>query len=97
MEVTDSIRRYVETKAAKLPKYYDGIQSIEVILDLDAEQSVAEIIVTGRKKHTFVATHRATDMYASVDQCLDKMTAQLRRHKEKVRDRKGPPRGEGAA
>lgn len=90
MDVTDSMRQYVESKAAKLPRFYDGVQSIEVVLDLDAEQSVAEVVVTASRKHTFVASARAEDMYASVDQVVDKITAQLRRYKEKVRDRKAP-------
>ena len=91
MEVTDSIRDYVESKVSKLPKYYDHIHSIETILDMEAERPVVEIIVTATRKHTFVATHRAADMedlYACVDNCFDKIAEQLRRFKGKVRDHK---------
>ncbi len=91
MEATDSIREYVQTKAAKLPKIYDSITSIEVILDLEADKSVVEILVQAKRKATFVATHRDDDMYASVDQCLHKITEQIRRHKDKVRDRQTAP------
>lgn len=94
MEVTDSIRQYVQNKVAKLPRFYDNVQSIEVILDREADRSVVEIVAHARRKRTFVATHRDQDMYASIDQCLDKVAAQLRRHKDTVRDRQGPPRGE---
>jgi len=92
MEVTDAMRQYVESKVAKLPKFYDSIQSIEAILDIEAEQPVVEVVVTARRKSTFVARHRAPDMYACVDQCLDKITQQIRRHKDRVRDRKAPAR-----
>ena len=91
MEVTDSIRNYVESKVSKLPKFYDGIQSVEVILDVEADQSVVEIIITARRKNTFVATHRDADLYAGVDQALHKIANQLRRHKDRVRDRQGTP------
>lgn len=87
MEVSDSIRQFVEDKVAKLPKYLDNILSIEVILDKEATKAVTEIVVTAKKKNTFVATHRDDDLYASVDQCLHKISEQLRRHKDKVRDR----------
>lgn len=89
MEVTDAIRTFVEGKASKLPKFYDRIQSIEVILDKEADKSVAEIVVTAKRVPPFVATHRDADLYACVDQCLHKITEQLRRHKDRVRDRQG--------
>ena len=53
-----------------------------------------EIVVQAKRKQTFVATHHDDDMYACVDQCLHKITEQLRRHKDRVRDRQGPPHGE---
>jgi len=94
MEVTDSIRQYVQNKVAKLPRFYDNVQSIEVILDREADRSVVEIVAHARRKRTFVATHRDQDMYASIDQCLDKIVNQLRRHKDKVRDHQAPPHAE---
>lgn len=94
MEVTDAIRQFVESKVSKLPKYYDNVQSIEVHLDHEADHSVAEIVVTAKKRSTFVATHRDADLYASIDQCLQKVSEQLRRHKDRVRDRQGAPLNE---
>lgn len=96
MEVTDSIRTYVETKVAKLPRFYDNIQSIEVKLDTEADKSVVEILAYAKRKHTFVASHRDENLYASLDVCLDKISEQLRRHKDRVRDRQGPSHEEQA-
>ncbi|MFP4356218.1 MAG: ribosome hibernation-promoting factor, HPF/YfiA family [Phycisphaerae bacterium] len=94
MNSSDSLKEYVDNKCQRLPRYYDGIQSVEVILDHEADQSLSEIIVTARKKHTFVATNRADDMYASIDGCVDKIAQQLRRFKDKVRDRQAVSSGE---
>ncbi len=96
MDATDAMKEYVETKAARLERYYDGIQTVETILDTEADHAVAEIVVTARRKHTFVATHKERDLYACVDQCIDKVAQQLRRHKDKVRDRQGPSLNEAA-
>ncbi len=96
MEVSDSVRGYVETKVSKLPRFYDNIQTIEVILDKEAERSVVEIVAHAKKKHTFVASHHDENMYACLDMCLDKITQQLRRHKDRVRDRQGPTHGQVA-
>lgn len=90
MSVTDAIRQHVEGKVAKLPRFYDNVQTIEVTLDKEAEKSLVEIVVTAKRRNTFVATHRDDDMYAALDQCMHKITEQLRRHKDKVRDRQGP-------
>ena len=94
MEGSEAVRQYVESKVGKLQRFYDGIQSVEVILDTQAEQAVVEIVVQAARKHTFVASHRDDDMYACVDVCLDKIVTQLRRHKDRVRDRQGHSRGE---
>ena len=87
MDVTDSIRQYAESKVSKLPRFFDNVSSIEVILDLEADKPVVEIVVQARRRHTFVATHRDDDMYACVDQCFNKIAEQLRRYKDKVRNR----------
>ncbi len=89
MDVTDAIRTHVESKIERLPRYYDGIQSVEVVLDVEAEHMVVEMVVSAKRKSTFVATHRDPDLYAGVDQCLAKIVEQVRRHKDKVRDHRG--------
>ena len=94
MEVTDAIRTYVEEKVSKLTRLYDHVVSCDVILNTEAGKAVTEIVVNAARKHTFVATHRDDNLYASIDQCLDKMSMQLRRFKDKVRDRQGTPHGE---
>lgn len=97
MEVTDSIRQYVEGKVAKLSRFYDSVQTIEVVLDREADNAVVEIVAHAKKKHTFVASGRDADMYACVDICLEKITEQLRRHKDRVRDHQGVPHQTGGA
>ena len=96
MDVTDAIREFVEKKVARLPRFYDNVQQIQVQLSREADQNVAEMIVTAKRRNTFVATHRDPDLYASVDHCLQKISEQLRRHKDRVRDRKATPLSEKA-
>lgn len=96
MHLTDAIRQYVEAKIEKLPRFYDSIQSINATLDVEADQPVVEIHVTARQKHTFVARHRGEDLYACVDQCVDKITQQIRRHKDRVRGHRPAPATQGA-
>jgi len=96
MDVSNAVRQHVEEKVAKLPRFYDNIQTIEVKLDNEADKSVVEIIAHAKKKHTFIAHHRDENLYSSLDMCMEKITEQLRRHKDKVRDRQGPTHDETA-
>jgi len=91
MNLTEAMREYVEGKIEKLPRFYDSILSIDATLDVEADQPVVEIHVTARQKHTFVARHRGEDLYACVDQCVDKITQQIRRHKDRVRGHRPAP------
>jgi putative sigma-54 modulation protein len=90
MEVTDAMRSYAEQKVSRLPRFFNGLQSAVVTLDLDAGQHLVEIVASASHKAVFVARHRGNDMYACVDQCIHKLRQQLRRHKDRVRDRQGP-------
>jgi len=88
MDASNALRDYAEGKVQKLPRYFDGVQSVEVIMEMEAGKSKAEVIVQASRKTTFVAHHREEDMYACIDQCMDKITEQIRRHKDKLRDHK---------
>jgi len=92
MGVSDSLKAYCLEKAAKLPRYYDRIRSIEVILDGKDGLHTAEIIVHTDRADPFVAAEQNPEAYAAVDLVLDKIERQLTRHKERVRNRKHPPR-----
>jgi len=89
--VTDAMRQYAREKAGKLPRFYDGLQSAAVTLAMDAGKYLAEIVATGKRKRVFVARHRGDDLPACLDQCVHKLSEQLRRHKDRVRNRHGPP------
>ena len=92
MGVSESLKAYCVEKAGKLTRYYDRIQSIEVILDGNSGIHTAQIIVHTTSTDPFIATETHEDVYAAVDLTLDKIERQLTRHKERVRNRKHPPR-----
>jgi len=90
IEITDAIRAKIEEKISKLPKYYNNINNVEVIV-VGNEGSVAgsvEIIARAKHNHVFVAKHVGADMYACVDEVEKKIERQLIKHKQKERDNK---------
>jgi putative sigma-54 modulation protein len=94
VELTDDVREYVHTKVHRLPRFYDRIHEIEVILDHESEQFTAEMIVRADRKHTFIASETGPDTFALIDLVVEKLERQLRKHKEKSRNRKHDGKGE---
>ena len=97
VEVTTDVREYVQEKANNLPRFYDRIHDIEVILDHESEQFRAEMIVRADHKHTFVASETGPDTFALIDLVVDKLERQLTKHKEKNRNHKHDGKGDLAS
>ncbi|MGD8451760.1 MAG: ribosome-associated translation inhibitor RaiA [Phycisphaerae bacterium] len=91
MSVTESVKEYCQDKVSRLTRFYDRIQSIEVILDGRNGVHEAEIIVHTEHADPFVARERHGDLHAAIDLLMDKIERQLSRHKERIRNRKHPP------
>lgn len=92
MGISESLKSYCQKKSERLARFYDRIQSIDVILDGRDGQHFAEMIVHSDSTQPFVAREQHEDAYAAVDLMLDKVERQIRRHKEKLRNRKHPPK-----
>ena len=89
LEITEAIRQYAEEKASKLPKFYDLIQAVELMLEVvQTKQMRAEVVVVAEHKNKFVAVHEGEDLYGCIDLALHKMQTQLTSHKERFRNRK---------
>jgi len=92
MGVSEALKEYCRKKSERLIRFYDRIQSIEVILDGRDGQHIAEMVVHTEGAAPFVAREQHQDAYAAVDLLVDKIEEQIRRHKERLRNRKHPPR-----
>ncbi len=90
VNVTDEVKEYAREKVTKLPRYYDRIQAIDVVLDHDSGNFLVEIIVRVERADPFVAHESGPDTFALIDTLADNLGRQLRRHKERVRNRKHP-------
>ena len=85
--VSEQTRAKVTEKLEKLVRFYDRLGTIEVIIDLEHRETPIVDLKVSVKHKDFVATSRAEELMASIDQVIDKMEHQLRKHKEKVQGR----------
>ena len=89
IEITEAIRKYAEQKTSKLPKYYDSINQIEVIIDGSGAGSISvEIIARAEHSKVFIVTETFKDAYKCIDAAVRKLQRQLKRKKGKERDNK---------
>ena len=82
LDVTSALKSFTEEKLDKLERHYDKINSIDVVLDVEKQRQIAEAKVCIAKAELH-ATSEAENMYAAVDNLVDKLNRQLIKHKEK--------------
>ncbi|GAH87956.1 unnamed protein product, partial [marine sediment metagenome] len=68
IEITEAIRRHAEEKTSKLPRYYNSVNQVEVIIDgsRGGDTSV-EIIARGEHSKVFIVTETGEDAYRCID------------------------------
>ena len=80
---------YAEEKTSKLPKYYNSINQVEVVIDGgQGDNTSVEIIARAEHSKVFVGTKAGEDAYRCIDIAVHKLERQLRRAKSKERDNK---------
>jgi putative sigma-54 modulation protein len=83
VEITDSLRNYVDTKFEKLERHFDHINNVQVILNVEKIRQKAEAKMNLNGGEVF-ATSEHEDMYAAIDSLIDKLDRQVIKHKEKL-------------
>jgi putative sigma-54 modulation protein len=86
IELTDALKDYVNTKMEKLERHTDQISNTRVTLSVVKQRQTAEatLHVTGGEIN---AKAQNDDMYAAIDQLVDKLDRQILKHKEKQVER----------
>jgi putative sigma-54 modulation protein len=93
LDITDSLRDYVNSKLSRLERHFDQVTNIDVILSVEKLRQTAEATVPVNGSKLF-ANAEDQDMYAAIDALVDKLDRQILKHKEKLTDHH---RSEGAA
>jgi putative sigma-54 modulation protein len=86
VEVTDSIRRYVEEKISKLEKYFTKNQELTAHVNFKtyAEKTSKVEVTIPAKQMTLRAEDTSPDLYGSIDLVQEKLERQIRKYKTKV-------------
>lgn len=85
LDLTDSLREYVINKMQRVERHFDHLIDANVILTVDKLDHKAEATLhaSGANLHAEAVKE---DMYAAIDQLIDKLDRQTVKHKERSRD-----------
>ncbi len=87
LETTDDIRTYIERRAKKIETIFSPVIDFQVVMEVEKSRYRTEITLATRKA-TFHAQGETHDIFSSLDDVIDKIEAQIRRHKERIKDRR---------
>lgn len=85
VEITNSIKSYIEDKIGKLDKYFENANDIlaNVVIKVREKEQKIEITVPAMN-YTLRSEESNDDLYAAIDLTVDKLERQIRKHKTKL-------------
>jgi putative sigma-54 modulation protein len=93
-EVTDALRDHAIRKIEGLHLDYPRIIEAKVILDVQKNRHIAEIILFCANHITIEAHTEGRDMYAALDETIEKIARRMRKHKTRLLKKNRPHRNE---
>lgn len=88
VEVTDSIKDYINKKLAKLDRYFENADELEATVNirLKGQDELIEITVP-TKKFTIRAEEASKEVKAAADLVVDKLERQIRKNKTRLNNK----------
>ncbi|WAC74433.1 ribosome-associated translation inhibitor RaiA [Roseateles sp. SL47] len=90
LEVTPALREYVLTKLSRVLRHFDQVVDVNVLLTVEKQKEKdrrqrAEVTLHVKGREIFVE-NSSEDLYAAIDELMDKLDRQVCRHKDRVQD-----------
>ena len=87
LDSSDNLKTYVSDKLDRLDKYLYNPAEANVVLAVEKFRHIAEINIIGDRMN-IIGKEETEDMYSAIDMVLDKLESQIKKSKEKVRERR---------
>ena len=87
LDPSETIRSYVSNKLNRFDKFLYSPAEANVVLSVEKFRHIAEVNIKGDRM-TFVGKEETDDMYSAIDIVLDKIEKQIKRGKQKFRERR---------
>ena len=87
LDITDAIRAHIEKKFKRIARHDDHVTNVHVVISTDRHHQRAEATLHGVGGEVF-ADAESNDLYAAVDQLVDRLDRQILKQKQKRIDRR---------
>ena len=87
LESSDHLKAYVSDKLNRFDKYLYNPAEANVVLSVEKFRHIAEINIIGDRL-SINGKEETEDMYSAIDMALDKLEKQIKKNKQKIRDRR---------
>ena len=87
IEITPSLRDYVEKRVGKVTKYFDKVGEITVLLTVSKGRHIVEVTVPVQGGVLLRGEEATMDMYTSIDLVVEKLERQIHKYKTKLERR----------
>lgn len=87
-ETSDEVKSRAVEKANKIKKFIKSPIQVSFVFSKDNLKHTAELIVVGEGHH-LTSYVGSVDYFSAIDECVDKMLVQLKKQKDKIKNRKG--------
>lgn len=87
LDPSDNLKDYVRDKLDRFDKYLDNPAEAAVVLSVEKFRHTAEITIFGDRLN-LMGKEMTGDMYSAIDLALDKLEKQIKKNKQKIRERR---------
>ncbi|UCD80038.1 MAG: ribosome-associated translation inhibitor RaiA [Desulfobacterales bacterium] len=87
LDSSDHLKSYVGDKLDRLDRYLDNPAEANVVLTVEKFRHIAEINIAGDRL-SINGKEETNDMYSAIDMVLDKLEKQIKKNKQKIRERR---------
>ena len=92
LDPSDPLKSYVQDKLDRFDRLLDNPAEASVVLSVEKFRHIAEININGDRL-TINGKEETNDMYSAIDMVLDKLEKQIKKNKQKVRERRISTKG----
>ncbi|OJV62424.1 MAG: ribosomal subunit interface protein [Clostridiales bacterium 38-18] len=85
--ITDAIREQVEKKLSKFDKMFNSDIEASATFSVQKNKHIVEVTIPLKNGALFRAEAISDDMYMSIDEAIDRISKQMKKHKTKLEKR----------
>ncbi|HYR01778.1 MAG TPA: ribosome-associated translation inhibitor RaiA [Syntrophobacteria bacterium] len=88
VEASDTVRNYATDKLNRIKRYVEDPIEAHVVLSVEKFRHLAEVTINANGL-VINGAEETGDLYSAIDMVIDKLEAQIKKHRRRLRQRKG--------